>query len=62
MKKKTKIQESQVPEFITGPTELEDDVLEAVTGGVVGGSCKDGGGCTSGGGCDRGGADVEILA
>lgn len=59
---KKKFQEKQELEFVTGVTELEDEVLEAVTGGVTGASCTNGGGCDGGGGCKDGGIEVkEIL-
>lgn len=51
---KAKIQENHTLEFITGVTELEDDVLEAVTGGLASAGCTNGGGCGNGAGCDCG--------
>lgn len=67
---KSKNRKKEELEFVTGVTELEDDVLEAVTGGLAsagctcGGGCSGGAGCSCGGGCTCGGdcGGVEIVA
>lgn len=56
-------EKKQELELITGVTELEDEVLEAVTGGVISdtcASCTSGGGCNGGAGCGDGGPKQQL--